>query len=156
MLLTTAVPTTGPTLSDIIQTAAVLAAVAAAIIALYISAKDRQNSRDIAAEDRREALRQAHLMFELDALSRLSENMNRGGSSDPKEASRMGAEALTLTGLVAPERIPELWSEKIGDDEKLRAFEADPNMPKFKRDALEVQLAISAVLSEIRDSTARR
>ncbi|WP_368499462.1 hypothetical protein [Herbiconiux sp. A18JL235] len=144
------------TFSDIIQAAAVIAAVGAAIIALVISAKDRKNTRDIAADDRREALRQAHLMFELDALVKLSENMNRGGSADVDESARMGIEALTLTGPLAPDRLPKLWAEKIGDDNKLRAAMADPEMPRYKRDALEVQLAVSAVLAEVRDSTTRR
>ncbi|CAN5380292.1 hypothetical protein BH09ACT6_BH09ACT6_18650 [soil metagenome] len=143
------------TLSDIIQTAAVVAAVGAAIVALVISAKDRQTARDIAVDDRREALRQAHLMFELDALGRLAENRNRGGSADPQESSKLGAEALTLVGLIGPERIPAQWEHAQGDDGRLRKAWSDPAMPDFKKNAIETQLAVNTVLREIRESIAR-
>lgn len=143
------------TLSDLIQTLAVLAAVGASIVALYISKKDRQEALQIADTDRREALRQAHLMFELHTLERLSENRNRAGSIDREEASKMGAEALTLVGLLGPERIPEQFGRVAGDNEALRAAYVDPDMPGHKKDAIETQLAVNAVLAEIRASTAR-
>lgn len=136
-------------LSDLIQTVAVLAAVGAAIVALVISAKDRENARTIAAEDRREALRQAYLLHELNVLGRLAENQNRGGSSDPVESRRLGAEALTLIGLAGPSRIPEQWKQAQGDDEALRAAAAKPDMPQFKLKAIETQLAVNAVIREI-------
>lgn len=141
------------TTSDLIQVAAVFAAVGAAIIALIISALDRKNARRIADADRTSALRHAHLMFELEALTRLSENLNRGGSTDALERSRMGAEALTLVGVLSPNRVPELWERKVGDDDRLRAAFADPEMPEYKKEALETQLAISAVLRQIRNET---
>lgn len=141
--------------SDLIQTLAVLAAVGAALVALYISAKDRRNSREIAAIDRREAFRQSHLMFELEALRRLSENRNRGGSTDPAEVSRMGAEALTLVGILGGERLPTQWERSVGDDAKLRAAFCDPEMPEYKKDALETQLALNAVIADIRAGAIR-
>lgn len=140
--------------SELIQIAAVLAAVAAAIVALGVSAMDRKNSRRIADADRASALRHAHLMFELEALTRLSRNLNRGGSTDAKERELMGAEALTLVGALRPELLPNLWEEKVGDDDRLGAALRDPKMPGYKKEALEVQLAISAVLREIRKETA--
>lgn len=70
------------TTSDVIQISAVLAAVAASIVALVVSALDRRNERRIADADRASALRHAHLMFELEAVTRLSRNLNRGGSTD--------------------------------------------------------------------------
>lgn len=140
--------------SDLIQVAAVLAAVFAAIVALVISALDRRNTRQIADADRASSLRHAHLMFELEALTRLSENLNRGGSSDREEVARMGAEALTLVGVLSPERVPELWERKVGDDDRLQAVFADPDMPDYKKDAIEAQFGINAVLRDIRNEIA--
>ena len=102
----------GMTTSDFIQVAAVLVAIGAAIIALVISASDRKNARQIADADRASTLRHAHLMFELEALTRLSENLNRGGSADPLERNRMGAEALTLVGVLSSDRVPQLWERR--------------------------------------------
>lgn len=138
------------TTSDVIQLAALLAAVAASIIALVVSALDRRNARRIADADRASALRHAHLMFELEALTRLSQNLNRGGSTDDLERAQMGAEALTLVGVAGPKRVPRLWERKVGDDDRLLAAQERPDMPDYKKDALEVQLAVNAVLREIR------
>lgn len=152
---------TSADIGNFIQIAVVIAAVAAAIVALVVSAKDRRNAQKIAeddrasaarlaAEDRREALRQTHLMYELQALAKLLENLNRGGSSDPAETRKMGAEALTLIGALGPERLPHLWEERVGGDARLKAAYEDPEMPAYKKDALEAQLAVSSVLEEIR------
>lgn len=92
-------------------------------------------------------------MFELEALTRLTQNLNRGGSTDDLERARMGAEALTLVGVLSPDRIPELWEQKVGSDDRLRAAFADPEMPEYRKEALEAQLAINAVLREIREET---
>lgn len=138
-----------------VQVAAVLAAVGAAIVALVISARDRANAREIAAEDRRQALRQAHLMFELEASTRLTENLNRGGSTDRAEAGRMGSEALTLIGLLGADRLPTQWERRVGEDERLRDLLQSPQTPGFKKDAIEAQLAVNAVLGEIRDALNR-
>ncbi len=66
----------------------------------------------------------------------------------------MGAEALTLVGVLSPERVPELWERKVGDDDRLRAAFADPDMPDYKKEAIEAQLGISAVLRDIRNEIA--
>jgi hypothetical protein len=142
-------------INNIISALAVVAAVVAAIIALKISADDRRNAQKIASDDRREALRQAHLLFELEQLTRLSENRNRGGSTDPEERKRLGAEALMLMGVLGPERLPTQWERAVGPDERIQAAFDEPDMPQFKRDAQETQLAVSAVLREIRASIAR-
>lgn len=141
------------TTSDLIQLAAVLAAVVAAIIALIISWLDRRSALRIADADRASALRHSLLMLELEALTRLTQSLKRGGSTDDLERARMGAEALTLVGVLSPDRIPELWEQKMGSDDRLRAAFADPEMPEYKKEALEAQLAISAVLREIREET---
>ncbi|WP_061016684.1 hypothetical protein [Microbacterium sp. CCH5-D1] len=149
--------------SNIIQILVLVAAVGAAIVALVVSAKDRKNAQriaegdraaaaELAAQDRREGLRQAHLMFELEALTKLLENLNRGGSTDPLETRRMGAEALTLIGALGSDRLPHQWERRVGDDERLEAAYEDPEMPEYKKDALEGQLAVNAVLHEIRRS----
>ena len=140
--------------SDLIQIAAVLAAVAAAIVALLVSALDRRNARRIADADRASSLRHSHLMFELDALARLSQNLNRGGTTDAMERARMGAEALTLVGVLNPDRVPELWERRVGNDDRLRAAFNDADMPDHKKQAIETQLAISAILREIRQEIA--
>lgn len=154
---------TAETISNIIQVLVLVAAVGAAIVALVVSAKDRRNAQriaeedraaaaNLAAEDRREALRQTHLMFELETLTKLLENLNRGGSTDPLETRRMGAEALTLIGALGPDRLPRQWERRVGGDERLEAAYEDPEMPEYKKDALEGQLAVNAVLREIRKS----
>jgi len=127
-------------LALLIQTAAVVAAVLAAIIALVLGAQDRRNARVIAARDRRFH----QLMVENARLARLLENYNRGGSTNPEEVSRMGAEALTLVGLIGPERLPKLWKEKVDSESKLRELLDDPQMPDWKKDAIDVQLAVLA------------
>ncbi|TFB46503.1 hypothetical protein [Cryobacterium tagatosivorans] len=134
-----------------VQVAAVLAAVGASIVALVISAKDRNAAHFIAAEDRKFAQRHSKLMFELETLVRLLENRNRGGSTDREESSRMGAEALTLVGLIGPERLPRQWERAVSmSDEGLRQLQDDAGFPQYKRDAIETQLAVSAVVAEIR------
>ena len=137
------------TLSLWIQTLVAVAAVAAAIIALVVSAKDRENARQIAAEDRRAALEHAKLMFDLEVLARLLENLNRGGSSDTEESKRMGAEALTLIGLLGPELVPGQWEKRVGSDEKLHSLAADDKFPEWKRSAIEAQLAVNKVTARI-------
>ena len=91
-------------------------------MALFVSWRERVNARSIAAEDRRAALEQAKLMFDLDALLRLLENQNRGGSTDYLERKQLGGEAMALVGLIGPERLPRLWKRRIGhDNDGLRA-----------------------------------
>lgn len=117
--------------------------------AARLAADDRAAAARVAHEDRRESLRHARLMHELDTLSKLLTNLNRGGSSDRAESQRMGAEALTLIGMLGQERLPNLWAERAGDEDKLRAAYEDPDMPEHKKDALEAQIAVNAILREI-------
>ena len=144
-------------LSDWIQTAAVLVAVGASVVALIVSWRDRMNARKIAAADRAAALAQAKLMFDMEALLRLLENQNRGGSTDDLERKRLGAEAMALVGLTGPERLPTLWKRRIGhDDEELREKLSDgSDSPDFIKWAIEVQLALNKVVDEIRQVVSR-
>lgn len=144
-------------LTDWIQTAAVLVAVGASVVALIVSWRDRVNARKIAAADRKAALAQAKLMFDMEALLRLLENQNRGGSTDDLERKRLGAEAMALVGLIGPERLPILWQRRIGhDDEELQEKLADgSDSPDFIKWAIEVQLALNKVVDEIRQVVSR-
>ncbi len=117
------------------------------------------NARKIATDDRRAALAQAKLMFDLEALLRLLENQNRGGSTDDLEQKRLGAEAMALVGLIGQERLPRLWQRRIGeDDDGLRAKLTDDEKttPEFLKWAIEVQLALNEVVEEIRQSVNRK
>lgn len=135
-----------------IQAGAVVVAVGASIVALVVSWRDRVNARNIAAKDRRAALAQAKLMFDLEALLRLLENQNRGGSTDRLETQRLGAEALSLIGLLGRDRLPRLWDRRVErDDDGLRELFEDEHFPEFKKDAVEVQLAVNEVVREIRE-----
>ncbi|BDZ51736.1 hypothetical protein GCM10025867_39770 [Frondihabitans sucicola] len=142
-----------------IQAIAVVVAVGASIVALEVSRRERKNSRDIAVKDRASALSQARLMFELDALAGLLENNNRGGSTDPAESKRLGAEALTLIGLIGRDRLPRQWDRRIAHDDaglqaKLDAPES-PDNPAYIKDAIETQLAVNQVVREIRAEVER-
>lgn len=117
--------------------------------AAQLAADDRAAAARVAHEDRRESLRHARLLHELDTLSKLLTNLNRGGSSDQAESKRMGAEALTLIGMLGQARLPTLWADRAGDEDKLRAAYEDPDMPEYKKNALEAQLAVNAILREI-------
>ncbi|QDG68367.1 MULTISPECIES: hypothetical protein [unclassified Pseudarthrobacter] len=134
-----------------VQVAAVLAAVAAAIVALIVSALDRRNSRRIAGEDRRAALKQAHLMFELETLLRLKQNLGRGGHSDSTISSDMGAEAAALVGALGPGRVPRSWKFLVDSKpEEIAKSVEDPATPEWLKKSIEAHLALSAVADEIR------
>jgi hypothetical protein len=144
------------TLSDTIQTAAVLAAVGASIIALVISYLDRRNARAISARDRREALRDEQLLFEQGQLLRLLENLRRGGSTDALERSRMGGEAAGIIGMMGPERLPMNWAGRVLDERapSLEEFIADESRPEWQRRGVEVQIELNRVTDEIRQRLA--
>lgn len=137
-------------LSNWIQVAAVLAAVGASIVALVVSALDRRNARTIADADRAASLHHARLLFELEMATRLLENNNRGGSTDDVERAQLGAEALTMVGILGRGRVPRQWDRRVArDDEGLSDLLADPDLPDFKKDAVESQLAVNAILRAI-------
>lgn len=134
-----------------VQVAAVVAAVLASIVALAVSAMDRRNSRRIADEDRRAALKQAHLMFELQALVKLSQNLSRGGHSDPNIVQDMAAERAALVGALGPERIPRNWGTHVEETpEELRAMIADESTDFVLAHSIEAHLALTEVAAEIR------
>lgn len=138
-----------------VQVAAVLAAVGAAIVALVVSALDRRNSRRIAEEDRRAALRHAHLMFELEALLRLTQNLTRGGHSDKTISRDMGAEASALVGALGAERVPRSWKALVNKTpEEIDATVEDAETPDWLKKSIESHLALTAVAEEIRQEQA--
>lgn len=141
-----------------IQASAIVVAIGASIVALVISWRDRVNARLIASEDRRAALEQAKLMFDLEALLRLLENQNRGGSTDDLERARLGAEAMALVGLIGPNRLPTLWKRRIGhDDDGLRAkLTEESETPDFLKHTIETQLALNEVVREIYTAVNRK
>ncbi|MDQ0645536.1 hypothetical protein [Microbacterium murale] len=141
---------TADQISLAIQTAAIVVAVAASIVALATSAADRRNTREIARREQAASLKREHLMFQLDVLARLTENLNRGGSTDRDESARMGTEALTLVGLLDAELVPNLWSQKLDSESALRRLLDDPEMPEWKKWAIESQLGTLTLLAEIR------
>jgi hypothetical protein len=132
--------------ADIIQLVVAVAAVGAAIIALVISAKDRQNAREIARADRKIAM----LTRELDLALRLTENRAYGGSSDKLVRERLGSEALALVGILGKERVPKQWARKVElDDDGLRGVMNDSTTVQWVQDKIEAQLAVSAISNEI-------
>lgn len=133
----------------IVQSASVLVGIGASVVALRIAVGNRRSS-----------LRQAHLMFELDAAVRLAQNHIHPGTSDQDtaatlERARMGAEASALAGALGPERIPEYWRHKFESEDELRKNLADPTTEEFWRWASESQLAVFAILREIAAEEAR-
>lgn len=96
-------------------------------------------------------------MFDLEQLLRLLENGNRGGSTDPLERDRLGAEALSLIGLLGPELLPTQWARRVEHDEEgMRKVMEDPQMPEFKKDAIETYLAVDATVRRIREIVNRK
>lgn len=134
-----------------VQVAAVIVAIGASVVALIVSALDRRNTRKIAAADRLMALRHGRLTFEMEALLRLSQNLQRGGSNDTQKSRDMGAEAGAIVGAIGPERLPQNWEKRIEKtEEELRAFVADEANEDWLRRAVEAQLALMEVTEEIR------
>lgn len=76
--------------------------------------------------------------------------MTRGGSTDARERAQMGAEALTLIGLLGKHRVPELWSDRvIHDDDGLQALIDDPDTEHWQANAIEARLAVNAILRDM-------
>lgn len=133
-----------------IQAAAVVAAVGAAIVALIISALDRHNARTIAAKDRAVSIKHTRLMFELDALLKLSQVLRRGGHTDENIRKDIGAEAGALIGAIGAQRLPRNWENRIAkDDAGLREFLADESKSEWVRNSVEAQVALNAVSAEL-------
>lgn len=135
-----------------VQVGAVLVAVGASVVALIVSALDRRNARKIAAADRRTALLQGKLMFELEMLTRLSQNLRRGGHVDTNVSKDMGAEAGALIGAIGEERLPKNWDKRVAQTkEELREYVADETQEDWQRRAVEAQLALMAVSEELHE-----
>lgn len=112
------------TIGDWIQVAAVLAAVGASSTALRIATKDRHEQRELARRDRE----QTRLALELDYALRLSENLNHGGSTDPTETKRLGAEAMALGGVLGEQWVP-IYYRHLMDGRSVAELEALPAQP---------------------------
>jgi hypothetical protein len=137
-----------------VQVAAVVVAVGASVVALIVSALDRRNARKIAAMDRLTSIRHNRLTFEMEALLRLSQNLQPGGSNDTQKSRDMGAEAGAIVGAIGPERLPKNWEKRIEkSEEELRAFVADESNEGWIRRAVEAQLALMEVTEEIHKLT---
>jgi hypothetical protein len=137
-----------------IQAAAVVVAVVSSLLALYLAHSGRRDAERLARENQQASLRHAKLLLDVENLRALLELENRGGSTDPEESARMGADALTLTGLIGPERLPELWARRVGgDDSKLRELAAQDGYEEWKKDAVLVQIALNGVLRDIARET---
>ncbi|WP_431278250.1 hypothetical protein [Leifsonia poae] len=134
------------TTSDIIQIAVVIAAVGSSIIALCIAAKDRRAAAEEASRERKfQSLR-----GELDLAMRLLTNTSRGGSTDPLERARLGAEQMALVGLLGEKRIPRLWKRRMNvTDEALRKMLDDPQEKDFKKWEYESLLAVNEIVREL-------
>lgn len=148
--------------SIIAQSVAGLGAVSAAVIALCISAKDRQAADARAAQSSATQITimqtqnafQAdleRLKSELDALLRLSENLSRGGSADPLESAKMGAEAQAIAGMIGPEKLPLSWRHSVElDDKDLAEFANRTDTPDWMRKSIEAKIALSRTVAELR------
>lgn len=135
------------TTSDVIQLLAVLAAVAASLIALYISARDRRTQIDLARKERE----QARLSIELEYAIRLSTNRNMGGSADPAESKRLGAEAMALALVVGQRWVPQQYhflTEGKSIDELRDTFDnpESPEWVKWRNEAAAGVLSIVEAL----------
>jgi len=125
--------------------------VGASIVALVIAAKDRRNATAIAEADRRNAIDQALLLAELEAVTRLAITEARGGHTDPVIRKDMGAEGLVLTALLGPERVPHMWKRRVEkSDAELRAYIEDETKEQFLRDAVEAERAVYDILKDLR------
>jgi hypothetical protein len=130
----------------LIQTAAVVAAVAGLIVALRIAQDDRRESARLAREDRAVARREAERRHRLDLLIRLSVNREQGGSTDPAEANRLGAEAAALTSALGPTVVPQAWARRGSLDEaKERQKTTPPPERVWRHLADEVAIALDRV-----------
>lgn len=134
-----------------------IVAIGAAITALVVRLLDRRAARGIAAEDRRVALEQAKLMFDLEALLRLSQNIERGGHTDGQIGLDMGAEAAAILNLIGPERLPKTWAVyRRATLAEAREIAECEDTAAWKCNAIEVHLELDRVAREIESRVSRR
>lgn len=135
------------TVSDFIQLFAVLVAVGASVVAIVIATQDRRTQLRIAIQDRE----QARLALELEYAIRLSANRNMGGSTDPAETKRLGAEAMALVGVVGERWAPEQYAHIMDGHtpETLAAAHAGDDTPQWIKWRTESTLAVQLIVAEI-------
>lgn len=137
------------TTSDWIQLGAVLAAVAASMVALAIATIDRRTQLRIAERDRA----QSRLALELEYAIRLSANLNMGGSPDPAESKRLGAEAMALVGAVGERWVPRHYAEVMDgrtiEELETAIDEKTGDMPRWVQMRNEATIAVQSIFAEI-------
>ena len=90
-------------------------------------------------------------MFELQALVKLSQNLSRGGHTDPNTVKDMAAERAALVGALGPERIPRSRGTHVEETpEELQAMIADESTDFVLVHSIEAHLALTEVADEIR------
>jgi len=126
------------------------------VAALTIAVLGNRAADRRAEADRAESRRAAQYARDVDMLERLTQNLERGGSSDPVERARMGVEAITLLVALAEERLPLAYQRraKMSLDE-IRATLDDPSVPEWRQAANEVLLELRRTLDEERAATAK-
>lgn len=143
------------------QAAAVVVAAFAAVLALIlgwldrrnaqvIAAEDRRHAQEIAAQDRASAMRQARLLAEVDALTRLAAIRTRGGAND--EGSKIASEAAALVSLLGPERVPLNYANWV-DSPDPDAVRGDPSAPPWVLHKIEAHEALVALSEQWRAET---
>jgi hypothetical protein len=91
--------------------------------------------------------------MELEYAVRLGTNRNYGGSTDPAEVNRLGAEGLALATVVGQQWVPRQW-ERASDgmnENEMRAMLEHPEAetPQWVKDKIEAGLAIRAIIAEL-------
>lgn len=138
------------------QTLTVLVAAGGLFVALRIARDDRRQSAEIARDDRAAMRHEAERRHILDLLVRLVENLDRGGSTDPQERARMGAEAGALTTAIGPDLLPHAWARRHEDIEEARKRHADVERKRDWSDAAdEAALALHEVARDPDAGSAR-
>lgn len=137
------------TVTDWVQIAAVLVAVGAAVSALVIATVDRKTQLRIA---RHQAML-SRLSIELEYAVRLAANRAHGGSTDPMEVKRLGAEAMALTSVVgkrwAPLQYERTTDGKTPDELRVMLSEDEATAPQWFKDRLEAGLAVQAIVDAL-------
>lgn len=135
------------TTSDVIQIVAVLVAVAASVVALVIATLDRKTQMRIAEKDRA----QARLAVELEYAVRLSTNRNMGGSTDPAETRRLGAEAMALAVVVGKRWVPRQYDyvTEGRTPEQIAAMFDNDESPQWVKWRNEAAVGVQAIVDEM-------
>ncbi len=135
------------TTSDVIQIVAVLVAVAASVVALIIATLDRKTQMRIAEKDRA----QARLAVELEYAVRLSTNRNMGGSTDPAETKRLGAEAMALAVVVGKRWVPRQYDyvTEGRTPEQIAAMFDNEESPQWVKWRNEAAVGVQAIVDEM-------